>query len=786
MTWPVLLSLVFALGLALLIAWARRAELRRMEDAVRDRDRAVRQGSEKAQLQHPVVDLSRCLGCGTCVAVCPEDGVLELVHGQAMVVNGARCMGISACERECPVSAITVTLTDLEDRNDIPALSEGLEAVGSPGLFLAGEVTAHALIKTAIEHGTAVGAEVARRVGEDPGASDDVLDLLVVGAGPAGIACALEATRHGLHYLLIEQEDGVGGTVAKYPRRKLVMTQPVDMPIHGRLKRTSYSKEQLMELWEGLTDEYQLQVQGSQVFKGLERTADGHFVVRTETDAFTARNVCLAIGRRGIPRKLDVPGEDLPKVAYSLLDAHSYQGRRILVVGGGDSAVETAMGLAEQPGNEVTLSYRRDGFFRIRAKNEERLAQCLEQGKLTVLYESQVVAIRPDSVELAVRSGAAAAASPVLQPAGVGGGGGDAGANWLGVLEGGGSAAVGGGAGDGGVERYSIPNDDVFVMAGGVPPFELLQHSGVSFDSSLIEAPGKLAEQGTGLIRALTAGFLLSLGALLWAVWHGDYYSLPIQQRAAHEKHGLLRPGLGLGLWLGIASTVMIVVNLAYLLRKSPRVRFNFGSLQKWMTSHVATGILALLCAILHGGMITRDAPGGHAFYGLVILLITGAIGRYFYSYVPRAANGRELELAEVRTRLGRVAEEWDQGQQVFRDRVRAELDKLIETQQWRSSFFGRALALIGIQRQLKRVLNTLVEEGREQGLSEDQVQDTVELARRANRMALMAAHYEDLRAILNTWRYLHRWVAALMVLLVIVHIVHALVYGAFFFETGR
>ncbi|MHC4958062.1 MAG: NAD(P)-binding domain-containing protein [Planctomycetota bacterium] len=731
MSWPLLLGIVVVLGLLFFAALVRRRELARMRDTISERERVVRQGGDEAKLQHPVVDLSRCLGCATCVAVCPEDNVLELVHGQAVVVNGARCEGIAACERECPVGAITVTIANLEERTDIPAL-DGLEAIGSPGLFLAGEVTAHALIKVAIEHGTAVAAEVARRA-PDGDREEDVLDLCVVGAGPAGLACSLEAQRHGLDFVTIDQEDRPGGTVAKYPRRKLVMTQPVELPLHGRMRRTTYEKEELIDLWQGLADDHALPIHGGQVFTSVERV-EGHYLVHTKTDTFRARHVCLALGRRGTPRKLGVPGEDLPHVAHSLLDANSYQGRRILVVGGGDTAVETALGLAEQPGNEVTLSYRKESFFRVRGKNMERLKAAVQSDRINVLTTSDVLAIRPGEADLEVSHGA---------------------------------------------DRVpcTVPADDVFVMAGGTPPFEVLEKSGVSFDSSLMESP-ELGERGTGLVRALGAALVLALVALVFALWHSDYYRLPLSERPMHPKHQLLRPGLNVGLGLGIAAASLVVINLLYLLRRSMLIRF--GSLQAWMTSHVATGIMALLCALLHGAMAPRDSAGGHALWGLVALMVTGAIGRYFYAYVPRAANGRELELSEVKAEFEAISDDLESGERRFREHARTHVRTMLETRQWKSTFFGRVLALFGVQRDLRRVLSEIRVAGLSEGVDADEIEKTQLLAKRAHKKALVAAHYEDLRAILGTWRYLHRYMSMLMILLLVLHLISALAFASF------
>jgi len=735
MSWFLLLGLVLALGLAFLATLSRRTELARMQRGLEQRERSTRAGAESL-LSFPIVDLSRCLGCGTCVASCPEDGVLELVHGQAVVVNGARCVGHAACERECPVGAITVTVANLAERRDVPAISPELESLSAPGVFLAGEVTAHALVKRAIEQGVAAANEIARRLAQAPADADEH-PLCIVGAGPAGIAAALEAKRLGLGFVVIEQERELGGTVAKYPRRKLVLTQPVDLPLHGPLGggRTSFTKEELMELWHALAREHELPIHGGLTYVGCEPSASGGLVVRTTGGELFARHVLLAIGRRGTPRRLGVPGEELPKVAYSLLDARTFRGRRALVVGGGDAAVETALALAEQPGNSVLLSYRRDGFFRVRERNLARLAEAQGTGRLQLELESEVRAILPGAVDIEVRRGAAR-------------------------------------------QLARVPNDDVFVMAGGTAPLELLTGSGVSCDPSLRPAPAPVVEQGTGLVPALGIGLVLAVATLLWALWHADYYLLPLEARPSAEKHLFLSPGTGVGLAFGLAATALIGANLLYLARRAGWRGVRWGSLKTWMTSHVATGILAVLFATLHGAMDPRDTVGGHALLALALLAVTGAIGRYFYAYLPRAANGRELELDEVRRELERLTDEWDPSQRGFVERVRLALSEEIAARQWRGSFLGRVAALIDGQRALRRRFERLAEEARAEGIPAEKFRAILGLARVAHRTSMAAAHYEDLRAVLSSWRYLHRWIAALMVLLLALHVVYALSYG--------
>ena len=706
-----------------------------MAAGIAERESAQARGTARARLQHPVIDLTHCIGCATCVAACPEDGVLGMLHGQAAVFHGARCVGHGACAAACPVGAIALTLGDLTERRDIPVLGAHNEAVGVPGLFLAGEITGYALIRTAIEHGRDVAGEVARRTaaaGHD--ANADVFDLCIVGAGPAGLSCALEAKRRGLRFVVLEQER-TGGTVTKYPRRKLVMTSPVELPLVGRLDRSEYSKEELLELWERFAREQELPIQIGQELREVLRREDGRFEIFTGGTRVVARHVCLALGRRGTPTRLGVPGEEMTKVSYGLLDAQSYTNRQILVVGGGDSAIEAAVGLAEQPGNQVTLSYRQANFSRIRARNEARLARAAAGSSLTVRTNTRVERINEGFIELAGAAGTDAVSA-------------------------------------------TLPNDEVFIFAGGKPPFELLQAAGVSFDHSGRTSSDAVAPSNSGLLPAVGAALAVTLGALLWAVLYRDYYGATSAQRALEPMHGLLRSSRGFGLAVGIAAAALLAVNLSYLLRRAPGSPLRAGNLRHWMTVHVASGILAFVAALLHGGFDARNTVGGHALWGMAVLVATGALGRYFYSFVPRAANGRELALDEVRSELGRISAEWDRGHAGFGERVRGEVERLIEDARWRSSLFARAGGLLRSQRSLRLTLRNLREEGRKEDVTSADLEAMLELARRAHRAALMSARYEDVRGLLATWRWLHRWIALLVVLLLAVHVVSALRYA--------
>ncbi|MDI4634943.1 NAD(P)-binding domain-containing protein [Pelomonas sp. V22] len=416
-----------AVGLHLLM---RRRRERGNAEARAEADQA---GLNEPPSLHPIVSPVRCIGSGGCVTACPE-GALGIVEGRATLINASACIGHGACAEACPVEAITLVFGTEKRGVDIPKVSPQFES-NVPGLFIAGELGGMGLIRKAASQGVQAVDAIRRRK-----AGTGELDLLIVGAGPAGLGAALAAQEKGLRYAVIEQEDSLGGAIYHYPRAKIAMTAPVRLPLVGSVRMSEVSKEKLLEFWHGIVGKTGLTLRFNERMDRIEPQGES-FVIHTSQGQHRARSVLLAIGRRGSPRKLGVPGEELQKVVYRLIDAEQYRGQQVMVVGGGDSALEAALQLAEQPGTTVQLSYRSQAFSRVKPKNRSALDAAAAAGRIELLLQTEIERITPEAVSLRGSSG-----------------------------------------------PLSRPNDALIVCAGGVLPTALLQQMGIAFETKHGEA----------------------------------------------------------------------------------------------------------------------------------------------------------------------------------------------------------------------------------------------------------------------------------------------------------
>jgi thioredoxin reductase len=349
------------------------------------------------------------------------------------------------------MGAITVARGNAANRVVVPDVDANFET-SVPGLYIVGELGGRALIKNAVNEGRVAAdhvVKVAARRRADHASASDTADVAIIGSGPSGLSAGLVAHRAGIDYVHLEQGT-LAETVRKYPRHKVLFAEPLTMPLYGDLWVSDASKESLLAVWESVISRTGLRVKTGQQVRGIAREK-GAFVITTPDATYRALAVILALGRRGTPRRLAVPGEELPTVFYDVAEMSDFAGRRVLVVGGGDSAIESALGLANQAGTTVTLSYRGDAFARLKDRNRARIDAAIAAGRITALLRSQVREIRGDVT--------------VLDVAGT---------------------------------TKIVPCDDVVIRIGGEPPTALLEQLGVRMVTKELAPPASGDRVGSG------------------------------------------------------------------------------------------------------------------------------------------------------------------------------------------------------------------------------------------------------------------------------------------------
>lgn len=744
---------VFGVALVVLVAigvaWstARRRRESRDEQALHEN---VKAALNQPQTLHPVIDPDICIGSLSCLAVCPEGDILGVVDGKAALINASACIGHGKCALECPVGAIRLVFGTQTRGVELPEVNEFFET-SRPGVHIVGELGGMGLIKNAVTQGLQCAEHLAQtlsaRLGANPMLRPGVVDVAVVGAGPAGLATALGLQQQQRTFRVLEQES-VGGTIAHYPRQKVVMTERVDLPFIGKFGKSLISKEELLASWSKAISKSGVKIEEGVKVERIEGQ-DGLFEVRTNKGPVLARKVVLAVGRRGSPRKLGVPGEALPKVSYRLIDPVQYDGARVLVVGGGDSALEAAIQLATESDAKVALSYRNAQLGKCREANKKKFAELVGQGLIRALMPSQVQRIEAKSVVMEV-----------------------------------GGAPV------------SLPNDYVLVCIGGEAPAEFLAQNGVQ----LRQYRGKgLGENTFSGVRTLTgsvpkpkvdskrdaelrsqrrlAAVLSVVGvaivAMLAFVGH-DYYQLGRIERAEHPAHAFLRPSGPWGHGVGIVATAFMLSNFLYAVRKRWRLLKGTGPIRNWLTFHQFVGFMSPLVIAFHAAFQSNNVLASATAGSLAVVVATGVVGRFVFGLVP-TADGRTLEYAEVVARWERLKRRVEPMLEEVTDlsTVRRVLARATDPAMagalvpltWRIPLENRR------SRRLLRGVKSLFP-------SRDGYRAFADAFWRLNTLRWQVTFYRSLKRFMSVWRVFHVVLAGGLVLMIAAHIGFSLYLG--------